>query len=158
TDPYGRPLYGTHTAASGAAQPNRRSANFLQVINLTNTSDNYTYLISGSVTRRFTGRYELLAGYTYSHSYDTQSLTSSVATSNYGFNPISGDPNKPPLAPSAWDMPHKITFSGTATLFKHPKIGTTDFSVIYNGTSGLVYSYTYNGDVNGDGYQATNIN
>jgi len=83
---------------------------------------------------------------------DISSVGSEIATSNFGFNPISGDPNNPPLGTSYYSVPHKVVMSGTVNL---PR--SSSLTVIYTGNSGSPYTWTYDGDVNADGYPAGNI-
>jgi hypothetical protein len=80
------------------------------------------------------------------------SLTSSQALSNFQFAPLDGPINDRNLRPSAFDRPHKITLTGMAGLPYGFGLGA-----IYVGQSGLPYTWTVNGDVNGDGINGNDL-
>ena len=151
-----RPIYGTQIDQSFEAMaPNRVDDAFGPVMQLTNKSKNYSYLLSAELEREFFNTLDVLASYTFSRAFDTRSLTSSIATSNYGYAPIGGDPNDPDLSPSSFDRPHKVLVSATANLFED--FGGTQLTLFYLGRSGKPYSYVYDGDVNGDGYETFGV-
>lgn len=146
----GRPMYGTIVGTT--VTPARRNAAFGQVLAHTNGDQDRAFSLTAQVQKRFDGRYEVSAAYTFQDVKDIMSLGSSIATSNFGFNPISGDPSDPPLERSAFHIPHKVVLSGTINL---PR--SSAFTLIYTGNSGRPYTWTYDGDVNADGYPAANI-
>ncbi len=148
-----RPVYGPKSQNGYSATPVYSS--FDQIVEGTNTTAPYSYALVAELKKRFGELLDMRASYTYQRSYDSQSLTSSIATSNYGYNPVSSDPNNPDVTPSAFDRPHKIMLSGTLHLF--PQYGGTDLSAIYVGQSGRNYNYMYAGDVNGDGYPGNGV-
>ena len=80
------------------------------------------------------------------------SLTSSQAASNFSFAPLDGDLAAREVRPSAFDRPHRLALTGTAQL----PFGF-GFAVTYTGQSGLPYSYSVNGDVNGDGIDGNDL-
>ncbi len=152
-----RIIYGTPQASRDFAfNPVRVANNFRNVVRMRNTSEGYSYALSAELARSFRNdQLSLRTAYTYARSYDVQSLTSSQATSNIGFAPIGRALDERVLAPSAFDRPHKVLVQGTARLL--PRFGGTDVSVLYVGQSGSTYSYTYDGDINGDGFQNAGI-
>ncbi len=151
-----RPVFGTPVDNSyDAMAPDRVNSAFGPVIELTNDSKNYAYLFNFELQRKFFENIDVRAAYTYSRAFATQNLTSSIATSNYGYNAISGDPNDPPVAPSSFDRPHKILLTASGTFFE--KYGGTTLSAFYIGRSGKRYYYIYDGDVNGDGYETYGV-
>ena len=133
--------------------PSRRSDRFAQVIGVTNRDDNFAYAIAVELKRRFSNRYALMAGYSFSRSADTQSLLSLDAVTNFGLVPIEGDPNHPKRQASLFDQPHKVVVSASGRFFE--SLGGTEVTLLYIGQSGRPYSYVYLGDVNGDGYDGT---
>lgn len=141
----GRPAY-TRVNAAG----------FGNVYDVYNTGKNYSYSLTAQVQRPFLNGWEGSLAYTYSRSEDVNGLTSSQASSNYRFNPIDIDPNNPRLATGMNDIPHRIVGSFTRA-FQYIRNAPTDISLIYVGESGRPYSYTYNGDVNGDGQDANDL-
>lgn len=148
----------TVTSPTGVAvegRPQYERVNFASsgigdVINVTNTDKGYTYSLTGSVERPFVDNWYLKAAYTYSQAKDISPLSSSQAISNFRFNPINGNPNRPALETSNFEIPHRLLLSGSyqATLLRR---APTDFSLIYVGQSGSPYSYIYGDDINGDG-------
>jgi hypothetical protein len=153
----GRPVYGTHVAGaipSGQANTNvaspRRITNAASaVVELTNSNQDRAWSTTLQAQKRFQHGLDLNAGYTYSRAQDISGLTSSIATSNIGFNPVTGNLNAPPLATSDHETRHKFVFSGSYDVFRYLGVSWS-----YIGHSGDRYSYVYDGDVNADGYEA----
>jgi hypothetical protein len=151
-DRNGRTVYGT-IAASGESSPllvgERRN-----VIDVQNSSKDYSYSLTASVNRRFANWFEVHAAYTYEQARDVQSLTSSTATSNWRFGrAIAGDQYSQTLDRSRFELPHRVVAHGTFTLTTR-----TDVSIIYLGQSGSNYEFVYGGsggrgDLNADGAQ-----
>jgi len=119
------------------------------VFDLNNTSQGYTYSITGQLQRSFRDGWEASLAYTYGHAKDINSLTSSVAQSNYQFNLVRSNPNQPELTTSNYDYPSRLV-GLVSRRFEWFRRLPTDLTVVYIGQSGQPYSYTYNGDVNGD--------
>jgi hypothetical protein len=92
------------------------------------------------------------AGYTYSNTKDAISLTSSQAFSNFQFAAVDGPLESRNLTTSFFDIPHKLTLSGTVSLPYR-----TSLSVIYVGRSGDPYAWIVNGDVNADGINGNDL-
>lgn len=148
----GREVYGTHGSGS-FANVNRISDDLRQVVELTNSEDDWAYSFILQAQKRYSDGLEMSASYTYSDAEDVSGLTSSQATSNIGFNPVAGNPNVPVLATSDYLQSHKLTMGGSWD--------ATDWftwSVFYVGGAGDRYSYTYDGDVNADGYESSTAN
>ncbi len=141
----GRQAY-TRLSASG----------FGSVYDVFNTDENYSYSLTAQLQRPFIDGWEASLAYTYSQSKDVNGLTSSQAGSNYRFNPIDDNPNDPALRTALNDVPHRIVASATRQ-FLFFRRAPTDLSLIYVGEAGRPYSYTYNGDVNGDGQDANDL-
>jgi hypothetical protein len=136
--------------------PVRVAREFRNVVELTNNDEGYAYSLTGELRRTFFDQLTLRGAYTFSQVQDQQSLTSSIATSNYGFNPVGRSITDRPVTSSNFERPHKVVVQGTADdLFR--RFGGTALSVVYVGASGSVYSYTYDGDVNGDGYEGPGL-
>jgi hypothetical protein len=118
----------------------------------TNTPLGRTYSGTIQVQRSFSDHFELNAGYTYSDTKDAISLTSSQAFSNYQFAAVDGPLESRNLTRSFFDVPHKVTISGTVNLPYR-----SSFSLIYLGRSGDPYTWIVNGDVNADGISGNDI-
>jgi len=155
-DRNGRVVYGT-IATSGVATP-ALSGPRRNVIDVQNASKDYSYNVTTSLNRRFTNWFEAHASYTYEQARDIQSLTSSVATSNWRFGrAISGDQYSQNLDRSAFELPHRVVAYGTFSLSTR-----TDVSLIYLGHSGSNYDFVYGGsggagDLNADGAQGNDL-
>jgi hypothetical protein len=153
----GREVYGTHTPgplAPGAnnvnlAQPNRLTDQALAVVELTNDNRDRSYSLTVQAQRRSLAGLDLNASYTYGRAKDITGLTSSIATSNIGFNPVKGSPNNPELVTSDFEMRHKTVFSAIYDVRPWMNV-----ALFYTGATGRKYSYVYDGDVNADGYEA----
>src|SRR2546428_13732710 len=74
-------------------------------------------------------------------------LFRSIASSNYRFTTLDGTIANRNLRTSAFDIPHKITASGTMDV----KWGV-QLSLIYVGQSGAPYTYVVSNDINADGF------
>jgi hypothetical protein len=141
----GRLMYGTITGNNITPSYKRRGVS--DVINLTNQSQDYAYSLTGQLQKRFSDRFEGQLAYTYGHSYDVASMTSSVAYSNWQFGrSVKGDIHATDLTVSKFDSPHRIIANGT---YSFPS--KTDVSFIFTGESGTPFDFVYSGDMNGDG-------
>ena len=122
-----------------------------------NTSEGYSYSVTGSVNKTFTtGLYASLA-YTYGQAESLIEGTSSQNSSQWrgGFH-VDGR-NNPSYGPSDFGIGHRIVGSLNYGInYNEAKNARTIFSVFYNGQSGDPYSYVYNNGLNGN--RATNIN
>jgi hypothetical protein len=144
-DSHGRSMYGT--IVGNNITPAYKKKGVSDVINLTNQSQDYAYSLTGQLQKRFSDRFEGQLAYTYGHSYDVASMTSSVAYSNWQFGrSVKGDIHAADLAPSKFDVPHRIIADGT---YSFPS--KTDVSFIFTGESGVPFDFVYAGDMNGDG-------
>lgn len=138
-------MYGTITGNN--ITPAYKVRTLGDVINLTNQSGDYAYSMTGQLQKRFSDNFEGQLAYTYGHSYDVASLTSSVAYSNFQFGrSVKGDIHAKDVTVSKFDSPHRIIAHGTYTF-----PSKTDVSFIFTGESGTPFEFVYGGDMNGDG-------
>ena len=145
TDSHGRSMYGVITGNNIA--PSYKKKGFTDVIHLTNQSGDYAYNLTSSLQKRFSNKFEGQLAYSYGHSYDVASMTSSVAYSNFQFGrSVKGDIHGKDVTVSKYDSPHRIIANGT---YSFPS--KTDVSFIFTGESGTPFEYVYGGDMNGDG-------
>jgi hypothetical protein len=161
TDRNGRSLYGDIPSAAGNPTPSRKpvpgsapARTLGDVINLTNTkTHDYSYSYTGELQKRFSNSFEGSVAYTYGHSYSVWDLTSSVAFSNWSFGrSYSGRQDAQDLAPSKFDVPHRVILGGTYTFATK-----TDVSFSFVGESGVPFEYVYGSDINGDGSTANDL-
>jgi len=156
-----RPRFGTIgnfnpvTNASGTVTVTRvatgtQTKRYTNVILLDNTKYGYQYNITAQLQKQFEKGLSASVGYNYGRAEDVTSATSSIAFSNWQFNPVKGDPNNPQGGISNYEQRHRLIASVAQTVEIIPKWKTT-FSFFFEGRSGRPYSTTYNGDANADG-------
>jgi hypothetical protein len=150
TDARGRLMYGTITGNN--ITPSYKTG-LSDVIHLTNQNKDYAYSLTTQLQKRFTTAFEGMVAYTYGHSYDVASMTSSVGYSNWQFGrSVKGDIHAKDLTTSKFDSPHRIIANGT---YSFPS--KTDISFIFSGESGTTFDYVYSGDMNGDGSTSNDL-
>jgi hypothetical protein len=136
------------------------SGKYYAIVALANTNKGYTYSISGKVEKSFDFGLNLMAAYTYGHSYSLNDGTSSVAYSNWKYN-YSIDTNSPDeLSYSLFDRPHKINLMANySTPYYAGGRMKTSFALTYEIQSGQRYCYTMKEDVdfNGDGQKGNSL-
>jgi len=145
TDAHGRVIYGTFTATGATPATNGARQ---QVLDLTNSSGDYTWSVTGQIQKSFSHNFEGSASYTYQQSRDVASITSSTAGSNYRYErDIAGNLLDQSVTKSKYDQPHKIVATGT---YRAP--WAMDMSFVYTGNSGAPFDFVYgSGDTNADG-------
>jgi hypothetical protein len=148
----GRQLYGSPTAQTLATTLTRlRQVNGVtNVIHHSNRSADRSWLATFQMQKSFSGGLFFSAAYTRAKSEDIMSLTSSIAFSNLQNTPLDGTLENRNLRLSGFDVPHKISLSGSANL----PFGL-QASAVYTARAGTPYAYVTTNDVNGDGI-ATN--
>lgn len=123
---------------------------------LDNVSKGYSYNLSVKAEKSFDFGLDLMASYTYGKSKTINNGSSSVAASNWQYNYTHGNPNKPELANSNFNIPHQVMVSAYQHINWNKNSGRTidnktTIGLIYTGNSGSPYSIYVNGDLNGDG-------
>jgi hypothetical protein len=91
-------------------------------------------------------------GYNYLDSQDAASIQAEISSDAYDRNPANiQHTNRPVLAPSVFGNRHRITGSfGRKFVYAGGKLATS-ISVAFQYSEGNRYSFTYSGDINGDG-------
>ncbi len=147
TGELGRPRYGA---------TNSYSNRYFDVLLLKNTEEGYQYNFSVQLQRNVASGLTFNTAYTYGVSKDVNSVLSSQAQSQIRYNPISGNPNTPPLTTSSFDLGHRgfVSVSYTHEFFTN---SPTTFSLFYNIQSGRPFSFTINGDLNNDGLNGNDL-
>lgn len=134
----------------------RKNNNFNDVLSLKNTSEGYQYNLSVQLQRNVARGLSVNMGYTYGKAEDVNSLTSSQAQSQMRYNPISENPNNPPLRTSLYEIKHRI-FAALTFTHEFLKGAPTAITVYYNGQSGQPFSFIVRGDVNNDGFDRNDL-
>ena len=134
----------------------KQTVPFSDVFVLDNVSKGYSYSMSVKAEKSFTFGLDLMASYTYGLSKTINNGSSSIASSNFQNNYTHGNPNKPELANSNFNIPHQLMISAYQHINWQSNPGRTidnktTIGLVYTGNSGSPYSVYVNGDVNGDG-------
>jgi hypothetical protein len=158
-DRNGRVRYGNLTATGAATNFKATPSNRQQVIDVTNSSGDYTWSTTAQVQKTFSMSWEGSLAYTYQQSRDVVSVTSSTQGSNFRYQrDVSGVITDMSLGRSKYDQPHRIVATGT---YHFPSL--TDISFIYTGNSGAPFDYVYGtnggttGDLNADGQSQNDL-
>ncbi|MDX5337872.1 MAG: carboxypeptidase regulatory-like domain-containing protein [Cyclobacteriaceae bacterium] len=128
---------------------NRINSNIPNAIVLSNQAVGNSWVASFSLERPFTNGLFVKAAYSYGESMNTVD-PGSIAAGTWFNNPISRDPNNPELGFSSNNLGHRVfaTASYSKDFFK---FGNTSFSLFWESRTIGNASYTFSGDLNGDG-------
>ena len=156
-DRFGRTIYGNITAVGNVPVT---VGSRTQVLDLSNSSGDRSYSLTGTLQKAFTDKLEGSLSYSYMQGRDVTTTTSSTQGSNFRFQrDVSGNLLDKFTSRSKNDMPHKIVSTGSYRLPTN-----TDISFIYQGGSGAPYDYVYgagsgtgSGDANADGQSANDL-
>jgi len=120
---------------------------------LTNTTQGRSWTATFKVERPFRKNLYWSASYLYNDTTAVNDGTSSTAGSQFGNNPVPGNPNDPPVTLSNYSTGHRANLALSYT-FKIFRGVETTVSGFYNGQSGLPFKYIFaaggTNDVNGD--------
>ncbi|HEU5291294.1 MAG TPA: TonB-dependent receptor, partial [Cyclobacteriaceae bacterium] len=117
----------------------------------TNTDIGRTFNMTFELKRNWSnGIYTSLA-YNYLDAQDASSIEAEISSDAYDRNPAFGHVNKAVLAPSAYGNKHRVVGNANKTFeYGQGKFATT-LSIFFEYAKGGRFSYTYSGDINGDG-------
>ena len=156
TDVNGRTLYGILTASGSTPTTTGPRT---QVLDVTNSSGDYTYNITAQLQKSFTTNFDMSLAYTYQQARDVASITSSTAGSNFRYQrDVSGDLLDKTVTRSKYDQPHRIIAGGS---YRFPSY--TDVSFVYSAGSGAPFDFVYGrlsgttGDLNADGQSQNDL-
>ena len=115
---------------------------------MTNTNKGYSYAASIKLERNVKGLYTTLI---YTHS-DARSVNDggSIAQSVWSQRPVSGDPNANVTSFSQYRLPNRV-LGIISYRREYAKFMATSVGMTYEFITGGGSSYTYSGDINGDG-------
>jgi hypothetical protein len=128
---------------------NRINANVANNIVLKNQSEGYSWNVAASLERPFENGLFLKAAYSYGESKNTVD-PGSIAFGSFNNNQHAGDPNNPGLGYSFASPGHRV-FLAASYRAQWFKFGATSIGLFWEGRNGGNISYTYSGDLNGDG-------
>jgi hypothetical protein len=127
---------------------NRINTNVANAIVLKNQSEGSGWNVAASLEKSFS-RGLVKAAYSYGRSRNTVD-PGSIAFGSWNNNQHSGDPNNPGVAYSDFSPGHRA-FLAASYRFDYFQFGATTVSVFANYATIGNASYTYSGDLNGDG-------
>jgi hypothetical protein len=132
----GRPLYDMNTPVS---------SNYSSVIEMTNTNNGYQNMITVQLQKPFNQgfakEFSFNLAYTYMDAKDQNSATSSIALSNWQYNPAD-DPNNPKTVTSNFQIDSRILANISYNYSWTESIKTT-IGLYYEGRSGSPFSMLY---------------
>ncbi len=138
--------------ASGATDtvPNLSSA-----ILMKNSSLGYAYTLTGRIQKNFR-HLSLSLAYTYSQAKNV-ATGGSTASSLWSGRPVgNADPNGANLSYADYYQPHRVIAYASYRI-SYAKYFTTSFGAIFQAAPAGVGSYTYGGDLNGDGNSGNDL-
>ena len=144
-----------NTAFSGAdARPrwttsNRINANIANAVVLKNQHEGYSWNASASLERPFRKGVFLKAAYSYGEAKNTVD-PGSVAFGSWNNNQHPGDPNNPGVGYSSNSPGHRFFVAGSYRK-EYLSLGATTISLFWERRTIGNASYTFSGDINGDG-------
>ncbi len=138
----------TGTLADGRPSYARQYSDYAYLIWLTNTSKGRQYSLALNLHKPFDNGFTADLGYVYGDSQSVNDGTSSQATSNWRYLPVS-NPNDPSLSTSNFNVEHRFVLTTSYSFNITDAIGST-VALYYNHQAGRPYSTTYSRDMNGD--------
>ena len=127
---------------------NRINSNVDNAILLKNQNEGSTWFLSGSLEKYFRGGF-FKGAYSYGQAKNTID-PGSIAFGSWNNNPHPGDPNNPGVAFAGTSPGHRVFLAGSYR-FEYKNFGATTVSLFWQGVTAGNTSYTYSGDLNGDG-------
>lgn len=129
---------------------NRRiNSNVTGAFVLGNQNEGYNWNIGGSLERSFSNGFFAKVAYNYGESKNLID-PGSIAAGSWQNNPIALDPNNPVLSHSVNSPGHRF-FAALSYKRDFFSFGTTGISVFFEAADQGRGSYTFSGDLNGDG-------
>ena len=117
----------------------------------TNTNDGQSFNWTIQAKKTWTNGMFGSIGYNYLDARDASSIEAEISSDAYDRNPALGNVNQSKLTPSLYGNKHRVigTFNKKIT-YSGDNMATT-FSLFFEYAQGGRFSYTYAGDINGDG-------
>lgn len=140
TGPDGRPRW------TGS---NRINSNITSAVVLKNQNEGRAWNMAGSLERPFANGLFLKAAYSYGEARNTVD-PGSIAFGSWNNNPHAGDPNNPGLGYAGASAGHRAFVTGSYRA-EYFRFGATTVSLFAEGRTLGNTSYTFSGDLNGDG-------
>ncbi|WP_412060554.1 carboxypeptidase regulatory-like domain-containing protein [Rubrivirga sp. IMCC45206] len=149
----GRPYFGGTGAGEQELNPDGGAGIYV----IDSSSEGYNLSLTAQLRKAFGDNLNLSGAYAYTQAENLFSTTE-IASVLWGSNPVQGDPNRPQLAPAQFGQPHRIIGTALYRMDWSEAASTSVgvFATLAKGNQFLYaggnrYSFTYSGDVNGDG-------
>jgi hypothetical protein len=151
-----RPIfYNINTTTGAASARNAINSNISDAIVMRNTNQGYSYFVTTKLEKSFSNNFYAMAAFTRS---DAKSVNDggSIAQSIWRDRSVSGDPNAVVLSNSNFLVKNRfiVGLNYSKEYIKHAK---TTIGLFYEYQTGNPFSYTYAGDLNGDGQNANDL-
>ncbi len=125
--------------------------NLSTVVALENTSKGYSTVLTAQISKRFDNGFYSSLSYTYTQAKEAFASGGSTAASVWAGTTNVGTSNDVELGNTGYYVPHRVVASASYR-FNYLHNAATTIGVFYQGQAGSgPISYTYNGDLNGDG-------
>jgi hypothetical protein len=150
-------IYGNVKGVNAPAAGNSAVApNISDAIVIKNTDLGYSYAVTATISKTFENG--LFASLAYTNS-DSRSVNDggSIAQSQWRDRVVSGDPNENVASYSSYMQSHRINAYGSYKLNYLNEKASTTFGFTYSVAPAGRFSYTYSGDMNGDGQTANDL-
>lgn len=166
--PDGRPYYGGNAPfGSNLNNPNELNSQYpgegAGVYTIDNTDEGYNYSITAQLRKSFDMGLFTSVSYSYLEAKSNMKSTE-IASVLWQGNPVQGNPNKPELSYSEFGIRNRI--AGVVSYRSEwNESNATTFGMFFeiaegnrfSGAGGNRYSFTYAGDVNGDGQAGNDL-
>ena len=117
----------------------------------TNTNVGYTFNVSLQLQRKWSNGLFTSIAYSYLDAKDASSIPAEISSDAFARNPALGNVNVPVLSASRYGNKHRVVGSAYKTFeYANGKMSTS-VALYMEYTRGGRFSYTYSGDINGDG-------
>ncbi len=118
----------------------------------TNTKKGYSYNFTVKAEKSFENNMKASLAYNFMESFDVNSIEAEITGDAFMRNPALGNVNQDVLAPSLYGDKHRFVGYVIKTWhYGNNEQWQTDFAAFFEAAQGGRYSYTYSGDINGDG-------
>ncbi len=116
-----------------------------------NETEGYQLNISLQLKKTFKGNWFTTFGYNFTEAKDLNSIPAEISADAFNLNPISGNANQPEVSFSQFGNRHRFISSLSKKFVYGSDRWATTFSAFVEAAEGNRFSYTYFGDLNGDG-------
>ena len=131
--------------------------NLSTVVALENTSKGYSTVLTGQISKRFDNGFYSSLSYTYTQAKEAFATVGSTAASVWAATTNVGTSNDVELGNTGYYVPHRVVASASYR-FNYVNHAATTIGLFYQGQAGSgPISYTYNGDLNGDGNGSSDL-